>query len=222
MAEPIKESKTQSSRRLSINLPLFSLTDQRDSQKPTTPRSPKHFEEPNGVVGLGMVPLLKSSGSSRAVVLAISPRSSSASQSIPINGFSDNDYKMEENGMCEEYTCVISQVGANQIRKVEYFNGELLGNACNTTDPHMDSVMGGTAPFGTAHFLSSCFLCKKQLQGLDIFMYRGETAFCSIECRCKQMSMDELKENRGTGTVKPIEFSVSPCSGPTQFLAAVA
>ncbi|XP_078445488.1 FCS-Like Zinc finger 17-like [Wolffia australiana] len=41
-------------------------------------------------------------------------------------------------------------------------------------------------------FLESCFLCKKQLSlENDIFMYRGDRGFCSVECRCKQIFMDE-------------------------------
>lgn len=51
---------------------------------------------------------------------------------------------------------------------------------------------------------------------------RGEKAFCSAECRCKQISSDELKEKRGSGAKKPLDYSVSPCSSPMQFFAGVA
>ncbi|XP_021765739.1 M-phase inducer phosphatase-like [Chenopodium quinoa] len=45
------------------------------------------------------------------------------------------------------------------------------------------------------HFLESCFLCKKPLGGnRDIFMYRGDTPFCSEECRQEQIDIDEAKE----------------------------
>ncbi|KAG1354337.1 putative FCS-Like Zinc finger 3 [Cocos nucifera] len=48
---------------------------------------------------------------------------------------------------------------------------------------------------GPGHFLDSCFLCKKPLTGnRDIFMYRGDTPFCSEECRQEQIEMDEAKE----------------------------
>lgn len=43
-------------------------------------------------------------------------------------------------------------------------------------------------------FLSSCHLCQKKLHGRDIYMYRGEKAFCSTECRYRQMVTDERKE----------------------------
>nr|XP_043608137.1 FCS-Like Zinc finger 2-like [Erigeron canadensis] len=47
------------------------------------------------------------------------------------------------------------------------------------------------------HFLDSCFLCKKPLGcNRDIFMYRGDTPFCSEECRWEQIEMDETKEKK--------------------------
>ncbi|XP_019174134.1 PREDICTED: uncharacterized protein LOC109169709 [Ipomoea nil] len=47
----------------------------------------------------------------------------------------------------------------------------------------------------TAHFLRACSLCKRCLiPDRDIYMYRGDSAFCSLECRQKQMSQDERKE----------------------------
>lgn len=46
-----------------------------------------------------------------------------------------------------------------------------------------------------AHFLEACSLCKKPLAGnRDIFMYRGDTPFCSEECRQEQIEIDEGKE----------------------------
>ncbi|XP_002534088.3 FCS-Like Zinc finger 5 [Ricinus communis] len=47
----------------------------------------------------------------------------------------------------------------------------------------------------TANFLRTCGLCQRRLApGKDIYMYRGDTAFCSLECREKQMKHDERKE----------------------------
>ncbi|MED6108039.1 hypothetical protein PIB30_019816 [Stylosanthes scabra] len=41
-------------------------------------------------------------------------------------------------------------------------------------------------------FLELCFLCRKKLlPGKDIYMYKGDKAFCSVECRSKQIFMDE-------------------------------
>ncbi|KAL0374222.1 UNVERIFIED_CONTAM: FCS-Like Zinc finger 1 [Sesamum radiatum] len=47
------------------------------------------------------------------------------------------------------------------------------------------------------HFLDSCFLCRKPLgKNSDIYMYRGDTPFCSQECRQEQIEMDEASEKR--------------------------
>ncbi|KAJ3695791.1 hypothetical protein LUZ60_001168 [Juncus effusus] len=47
----------------------------------------------------------------------------------------------------------------------------------------------------SAPFLRACGLCKRSLgPGRDIYMYRGEVAFCSLECRQQQMNIDEPKD----------------------------
>lgn len=52
-------------------------------------------------------------------------------------------------------------------------------------------------PVQTADFLRACFLCKRRLiPGRDIYMYRGDSAFCSLECRQQKMIQDERKEKR--------------------------
>ncbi|KAG6597533.1 FCS-Like Zinc finger 15, partial [Cucurbita argyrosperma subsp. sororia] len=41
-------------------------------------------------------------------------------------------------------------------------------------------------------YLDRCFLCgQKLLPGKDIYMYEGDKGFCSEECRCRQIFMDE-------------------------------
>ncbi|KAL6188558.1 hypothetical protein ACLB2K_039950 [Fragaria x ananassa] len=42
------------------------------------------------------------------------------------------------------------------------------------------------------NFLDKCFLCKQKLWlGKDIYMYKGDRGFCSVECRYNQIMMDE-------------------------------
>ncbi|XP_057970240.1 FCS-Like Zinc finger 5 [Malania oleifera] len=54
----------------------------------------------------------------------------------------------------------------------------------------------------TAHFLRTCGRCKRRLApGRDIYMYRGDTAFCSVECREEQMKEDERKEKSSSSCV---------------------
>uniref|UniRef100_A0ACD5UER5 Uncharacterized protein n=1 Tax=Avena sativa TaxID=4498 RepID=A0ACD5UER5_AVESA len=45
------------------------------------------------------------------------------------------------------------------------------------------------------HFLEECSLCAKSLSG-DIFMYRGDTPFCSEECRRQQIEVDRARHRR--------------------------
>ncbi|CAL0331730.1 unnamed protein product [Lupinus luteus] len=56
------------------------------------------------------------------------------------------------------------------------------------------------------HFLQACFLCKKPLgNNRDIFMYRGDTPFCSDDCRQEQIEMDEAKEkNKNLSSMKAL------------------
>ncbi|KAL6635140.1 hypothetical protein ACP70R_027811 [Stipagrostis hirtigluma subsp. patula] len=47
----------------------------------------------------------------------------------------------------------------------------------------------------TAAFLKACGLCNRRLgPGSDTFIYRGEVAFCSQECREQQIEYDERME----------------------------
>lgn len=254
MAEMNGKNITGRRKRLSINLSLFTLSE--NPAKLSSGggaggiKSPKNFEEPNGVVGLGILAAMNKNDSNnlhdqffkRAAVLAVSPRSTNP---IPIlsnkkhtSSLSPNNKtsftkrpSVEEMELCEEYTCVISR-GDNQIKKIEYFeDGVCLVNENLVTNDSVDITAnisaavspGGEAKvFQMADFLSSCFLCEKKLHGLDIFMYRGEKAFCSVECRCKQIAIDEHKEKCVSGGRKQHEYSVSPCSNKMQFFAGVA
>ncbi|CAN6202764.1 unnamed protein product [Urochloa humidicola] len=50
---------------------------------------------------------------------------------------------------------------------------------------------GGEGCDRRRHFLEACFLCKREITSdRHIFMYRGDAAFCSDECRQDQRSMD--------------------------------
>ncbi|XP_022959227.1 uncharacterized protein LOC111460275 [Cucurbita moschata] len=54
---------------------------------------------------------------------------------------------------------------------------------------------GGEDHRQESHFLEACFLCRRPLGfNRDIFMYRGNTPFCSKECRQEQIEIDEAQE----------------------------
>ncbi|CAN6206686.1 unnamed protein product [Urochloa humidicola] len=51
---------------------------------------------------------------------------------------------------------------------------------------------GGVTRQRRLHYLESCFLCKESIAcNRDVFMYKGDAAFCSDDCRQEQMDMDE-------------------------------
>ncbi|WVZ73649.1 hypothetical protein U9M48_021934 [Paspalum notatum var. saurae] len=69
----------------------------------------------------------------------------------------------------------------------------------------------------TAAFLKACGLCNRRLgPGHDTFIYRGEVAFCSDECREKQIEYDERMEQTCSLTSIKEAPSVSAASGSDQ------
>ncbi|OEL37974.1 hypothetical protein BAE44_0001008 [Dichanthelium oligosanthes] len=89
-----------------------------------------------------------------------------------------------------------------------------------------DGSRPGSA-FRVAEFLSCCDMCRRPLDGKDIFMYRGERAFCSMECRYHAIVSDEFqeeKERKRRATAAAVsdgpprkaaaaDVAGSPCSG---------
>lgn len=70
-----------------------------------------------------------------------------------------------------------------------------------------------STPLPPIDFLDACYLCKRSLgPGLDIYMYRGDRAFCSVECRLKQMAMDEQSEKCASAAIKRAVTTTSPRS----------
>jgi len=62
----------------------------------------------------------------------------------------------------------------------------------------------------TPNFLRTCFLCKRRLApARDIYMYRGDSAFCSQECRQQQMNQDERKEKCSLASKKEATSKVA-------------
>ncbi|KAK3131999.1 hypothetical protein QOZ80_6AG0514400 [Eleusine coracana subsp. coracana] len=52
-------------------------------------------------------------------------------------------------------------------------------------------------PVAEAAFLKVCGYCRRGLgPGRDTFIYMGEVAFCSHECRQQQMNIDEFMETK--------------------------
>ncbi|XP_077214616.1 FCS-Like Zinc finger 14-like [Tasmannia lanceolata] len=201
--------------------------------KPYLSKSPRNFEP--DVVGLGIVAAMtdinSDSDRTRAVKAPISPKSDPIPIVLGKGGVKMRESVLEsdhdEIELSETYTRVISHVGNESIRKREYFE-KPDGNDSNYWEnpgvffasPPKYSDFGWI--FRTEDFLNFCYLCRKKLHGLDIFMYRGDMAFCSVECRCQQIMRDEYKEKCGSEARKPFDCSVSPCSDPRLFSTGVA
>ncbi|KAI4345396.1 hypothetical protein L6164_012524 [Bauhinia variegata] len=84
--------------------------------------------------------------------------------------------------------------------------------------PSSNPCVNSRNPFSqTPTFLDQCFLCNKRLlPGNDIYMYKGDRAFCSVECRCKQIFMDEEEtfrnENCSMAAIRPTSATSSSSS----------
>ncbi|CAK9325863.1 unnamed protein product [Citrullus colocynthis] len=224
-------------RKHTIGLSLFTALSGSFSSDKT--KSPRDFEK--GVVGLGIVAAMTDSDKIHEAFMsskAVSPRSCS----IPIvssakpaanfrGGFNLEKELLPEvlDELSESYTCVTSHFGNRLFEKRVYFNGELELVDSRSSNVVRSGVFS-TSPmsfgvaergFCAAEFLSSCCLCGKHLHGLDIFMYRGEKAFCSVECRDKHIRGDDCRDKCGSKAMT--DYSASPCSvaGPPALASGV-
>ncbi|KAM3310307.1 hypothetical protein ACQJBY_031163 [Aegilops geniculata] len=95
-----------------------------------------------------------------------------------------------EMAMSEDYTCVISR-GPNP--RTRHIFDDCIVESCG--DAPVDNGPGTAVP--ASGFLSSCHACRRQFAGHanDTFIHRGGKAFCSDECRYREMLFDEAVDN---------------------------
>ncbi|KAJ8749440.1 hypothetical protein K2173_025484 [Erythroxylum novogranatense] len=85
---------------------------------------------------------------------------------------------ISEMELSEDYTCVITH-GPNP-KTTHIFDNCIVENYYTNS--------------AQLNFLSFCHTCKKHLeQKNDIYIYRGEKAFCSDECRYQEMLLDGIE-----------------------------
>ncbi|KAE8735477.1 Detected protein of unknown function [Hibiscus syriacus] len=186
-----------------INLKLFTAIS--DSF------SPRNFQD--GVVGLGIVAAMTDETHTRQpICFSLSPRYTAtpvptAPSVKPAPNFRGGSNPENSGGLSRNPTCVISNSGdnSNNCRPMGQFKRE----------------------FWSDDFLAYCHLCQKELHGLDIFMYRGEKAFCSAECRDRQITYDDDRKQIFGAEArkwKPLDCSKSTphCSGRQVLFAVVA
>ncbi|CAL4978986.1 unnamed protein product [Urochloa decumbens] len=62
--------------------------------------------------------------------------------------------------------------------------------SCSSSASH--APVSSPAATTACSFLQRCFLCRRELaDGRDIYIYRGDRAFCSEECRCRHILVVE-------------------------------
>ncbi|RDX66629.1 Protein MARD1, partial [Mucuna pruriens] len=87
-----------------------------------------------------------------------------------------------------------AQKGSVSKKTPQVINKTTMLSSINKHSPSAVSSLNvfQHSPFQEPTFLDLCFLCRKRLLPVnDIYMYKGDRAFCSVECRCKQIWMDE-------------------------------
>ncbi|KAK9139929.1 hypothetical protein Scep_009610 [Stephania cephalantha] len=99
--------------------------------------------------------------------------------------------------LSEDYTCVISH-GPNP-RTTHIFEDCIVDDCFGfngVSSFKKDNCFSADhLSFSSESFLSFCYNCKMSLvQGKDIYMYRGEKAFCSRECRQQEIQFEEEME----------------------------
>ncbi|KAL9670219.1 hypothetical protein QQ045_007770 [Rhodiola kirilowii] len=66
------------------------------------------------------------------------------------------------------------------------------------------------------HVLESCYLCARPFaDDSEIYMYRGDTPFCSDDCRQEQIEFDEAKERKKQKKLVAMRKSDSDQSSPS-------
>ncbi|KAF5190067.1 Fcs-like zinc finger [Thalictrum thalictroides] len=204
-----------------------------------SPRTLKN-SDPVAGVGLGIVAALeKSCFTDVSVPKKIVGNGSNVTRSDPIaikcrKGYTTAQ-KQAESGVVEcmeSYTCVTSHSRPNKACCKKDENGCAGHDRSDIDDMKWKNssvfyesppprIMETNRMFPALDFLSSCYLCRKKLHGMDIYMYRGEKAFCSPECRFKQIAVDERKEKCRSEVSRSADISSSPYARENIFFTGI-
>ncbi|KZV24900.1 hypothetical protein F511_21598 [Dorcoceras hygrometricum] len=98
--------------------------------------------------------------------------------------------------LSEDYTCIRTHGPQSKVTHIfrdcilECHGDKLTSSVQKGEDGGMGNS-GDLASCPSMAFLKFCHSCKKSLDGEDIFMYRGEKAFCSLSCRSREILVDE-------------------------------
>ncbi|KAM7517558.1 hypothetical protein LguiB_016520 [Lonicera macranthoides] len=192
----------------------------------TSPRSPLEMKIQSPAVGLGILAALENSGDAEK---SLCGRNLSRSDPIPVGPTKDcgkikGGFEETEIGSLEDYTYVTCHRPDNKSYTTVYSGdsekkgrkghrrGGFEGSCVFDISP---AILREPAPaaYPTSDFLRCCNLCQKKLDGKDIYIYRGEKAFCSTECRSMQIAMDERassSSSSSSSTSRSVDVSNSP------------
>lgn len=152
-------------------------------------------QEPHSLIEYGV----KNKDSRLAMPLPTPERRSYLAAAAPTSDYSSPlilPLSPSEMELSEDYTRVISH-GPNP-KTIHIFDNCTLERCGRDSAPfRRETSFSGDASSGypSNDFLAFCQFCRKKLgQGKDIFMYRGEMAFCSHECRSQEMLVDDEME----------------------------
>ncbi|CAI9768754.1 unnamed protein product [Fraxinus pennsylvanica] len=126
-----------------------------------------------------------------------SPNSGIEANNSPRKAFT-KQLSFKEMELSEDYTCVITH-GPNP-KTTHIFDNCIIESCCGVVKlSEKETKSGFSRKFSyspSMNFLSFCYTCKDSLgQGKDIYMYRGEKAFCSHECRGQEMFSEGTKNS---------------------------
>ncbi|KAL2457156.1 Protein of unknown function (DUF581) [Abeliophyllum distichum] len=149
-------------------------------------------------VGLGIVAALEKIGEGQKEIhpnYAFCRRNSNRSKPIPV----------ESSKNCSRFR------GLEGMEMHKSYRNPFRIQSIKSKSPSIFDIslarFGSVTAFPGSNFLSSCNLCGKKLHGKDIYIYRGEKAFCSAKCRYRQIVMDERIEKCSS---RSVDVSNSP------------
>ncbi|CAK9155185.1 unnamed protein product [Ilex paraguariensis] len=209
-----------------------------------SPRGVKNLNYDVGGVGLGIVAALDKSdenGNKIQVTKKAALCSLNLNRSKPIPVVSarhrGGSEEMDMDDGLEDYTFVTCHGPNKSHTRVYCDGGEYRGRQHKiepvTTDQRRSTSVracvfdisparfGDVPAYPASDFLSSCHLCQKKLHGKDIYIYRGEKAFCSTECRYKQIVMDERKKQCSSEASRSADVSNSPYTNGQMFSTGI-
>ncbi|KAL2932945.1 Protein MARD1 [Bienertia sinuspersici] len=90
---------------------------------------------------------------------------------------------------------IVVKSGLKSLTKTPLASSSTYFSTNNTSTSAPSSPITSNGGDLSYCFLKSCHLCNKPLSpDKDVYMYRGDQGFCSVECRNRQIMLDDMKE----------------------------